>query len=1100
MKCIKCGFELSDNSKFCSECGTKQNGQLSFYNWLAFISYSHKDSEVAKYIESELKKYKLPLIIEQNNPDLKKLRFDQIFRDENNFGNGSLEDQIQFGLQNSKFLIAICSPNYAKANNEGINWCDEEVKQFLSYHNNDDTRIIPVIIDGVPHSDNECFPPSLLNFKTENGKSKEALGIAGTFIKNLLVEGQEKTEISTSEKQAKDEIFDAIKARLLGLNYGAYKNYAHQEKYYLDYVDVNGIPKGINELVNGAWNHVRHYKFIYREDLLDEVRFENGSAALVVPENEEKIFDSVFFYDEKGSLLKIEQRDIHGKVSCVNEFKKNYCVINYTNAEDDSKKLDANFSVSSAANGMISHKSDVKSIRLTRDENGYILTKSYHKYHSEIYPVSDNDGVYGIEYENDAEGRVVKLWYLNASGEHFATQTGISGKIFEYDKNGFLIKESFIDSNNNLTINTKGFALVENTYDSYGRKIKCTYYDKTNQRVIAKKGYNSVVSDFDDAGNPVQISYYGLENEKVSAKDGYSSFTNVYDERGNIVKQSYFGINGEPVLKADGVSCTVQVVDSRNYIIQQEYYGINNEPVLIKPDCVAKVVNVFDENGKPLEGKFFGTDGKPICRKTSGDARMCIKRNKEGNPVEVTLYGTENQPVLNKQKYHKMCITYDDYGNPVERSYFGIDNKLCLCTDGYAIDRSVYDARGRRLQINYFGVSNERVLCVNGYSTEKSIFDEQGNAIELSYFGINEEPVLNAGGAHILRCSYDKAGYRTELTNFGINGESILCSDGYFKECGKYDDYGEITEISYYGLQGEFVIEKNSGCSRIILKYNCGNIIEKSSLGINGITKLERFNKLGNQIEFAQYDAQNQPIEDKNGHTHYFFVYFEDDRIINSVKRYNKDGSYSMSIYNKNGDEIELAYYNKDDCLVNGKSYAKKCTKYDANHKKTEMQEFKEDGTSSVFKYNSLDKISEECYLDAEGNLRINSKGYAKCTYTYDERRNVLGYTFYGTDGLKMLYRNYTSVKSMYDEKNNCIQTAFFGLNDEPVFNMTDRHKWIAVYDEKGNKIEECSYGIQGEPVLHKNGYFKWQKTFDEQGNCTLTVYFDTDNKEIKRE
>ncbi len=1227
MNCIKCGIELPETAKFCLSCGQKQGNAQSFYNWLAFISYSHKDAEPAKYLESELKKYKLPLIIEQNNPELKKLRFDQIFRDENNFGNGALEDQIQFGLQNSKFLIAICSPNYAKANNEGINWCDEEIKQFLAYHNNDDSLIIPIIIDGVPHSQNECFPPSLLNLKSDDGKTKEALGIAGTALKTLLVDGQEKETISAAEKQAKDEVFDALKARLLGLNYGAYKNYAHQEKYFSDYADVNGIPVGIGELTEEVWKHTKHYKFIYREDLLDEVRYENGNGAVIIhsdSEEKDRIIDSVFFYDEKGSLLKIEERDIHGNVSRVVEFKKNFCVMNFTDTEDDSKNMDADFSLSGLDDGgSFKQKSEVKSVRLVRDEKGFITKKSYHKYHNEIYPVCDSAGIYGIEYKNDENGRVQCFWYLNAAGEHVSAKDGVAGRIYEYNRKGNRIRDSFVDMQGNPTVNGKGYSSIQYTYDDYGNTVKAEYFDIHNQPVINKNGFHVYCIEYDDSGNSSRMSFYGLQNEPVLSKKGFASFSSTFDDKGNTIRQTYSGLNNEPVLCAEGYASVVQAYDSRNYMIQQDYLGRSDEPVLTKKDGVATVKQVYDEKGYRLEGSFFGVDGKPVCDR-NGYAKMCFKMDKNGNPLEISVFGTEGQPVLARTGTSTVRITYDDYGNPIERRYYGTDDELRSDKHGCAIIRSVYDSRGRLLQISYYGTDGQRTLYENSYAIENRVYDEQGNIIERSYYGVKEEPVLNKEGQHIVRCKYDKAGNRTELTNFGIHDESIINVNGYFKETGEYDEYGNLLGCSYLGLQGELVTEKQSGFShneftykrglivenrqygtdgklllnsksgfaRCVTVYDDydqviemqyygfnnepvltanghklkkvydarGNLIETSFWGVSGepvcgssgyakvcrkydnrdneiertfydadgnlrstfakettayndqnmivdlahynadgsyavvdgycrfsrkynssgklvreaiyldnnviretgyddegnkcetkktssegIVLLERFNKAGKKTEEAQFDAKNAPLADENGYSHYFFTYYEDDITLKSVKRCYPDGDYNVSLYDKSRNVTELAYFHEDGSLRMSKNFAKKCSQY-------------------------------------------------------DERGNLLVVTYYGEDGQKMLYRNYASNRSTYDERNNCIEYAFFGLNDEPVLNMANRHKWIATYDERNNKITEASYGVQGEPVLQKDGYFRWEKVYDENNQCILTIYYDTENNEIKRE
>lgn len=133
------------------------------YTYYAFISYKREDESWAKWMQDKLEYFKLPTANE--NAGKEYLR--PIFRDITDLRPGVLSERIKDALDNSKFLIAICSPRYSKSR-----WCDEEIKRFIE--TGKASRIIPFIIDGTPYSDeDECFPPSL---KQLRGTEYELLG------------------------------------------------------------------------------------------------------------------------------------------------------------------------------------------------------------------------------------------------------------------------------------------------------------------------------------------------------------------------------------------------------------------------------------------------------------------------------------------------------------------------------------------------------------------------------------------------------------------------------------------------------------------------------------------------------------------------------------------------------------------------------------------------------------------------------------------------------------------------------------------------------------------------------------------------------------
>lgn len=146
----------------------------------------------ARWLQKKLESYKLPTKIHNEYEDSKYLR--PIFRDQEDLDTGVLSDELRKHLENSKYLIVICSPHSAKSN-----WVSNEVKAFIEWGRLE--YIIPFIIDGTPNSgnENECFPKSLLEYV---GKypDRELLGI------NIVEVGREKA-------------FVRVVSRMLGVSF-----------------------------------------------------------------------------------------------------------------------------------------------------------------------------------------------------------------------------------------------------------------------------------------------------------------------------------------------------------------------------------------------------------------------------------------------------------------------------------------------------------------------------------------------------------------------------------------------------------------------------------------------------------------------------------------------------------------------------------------------------------------------------------------------------------------------------------------------------------------------------------------------------------------
>ncbi len=129
--------------------------------YYAFISYSRKNSKVAACVHKQLEHFRIPVkyVAEENRPDGQKF-LRPVFRDRRDLeaAEGSFTNHIKTALEESRYLIVLCSPESAASH-----WVNEEIKHFLATHNNNYNAIVPVILNGEPGSGGnaECLPEAL---------------------------------------------------------------------------------------------------------------------------------------------------------------------------------------------------------------------------------------------------------------------------------------------------------------------------------------------------------------------------------------------------------------------------------------------------------------------------------------------------------------------------------------------------------------------------------------------------------------------------------------------------------------------------------------------------------------------------------------------------------------------------------------------------------------------------------------------------------------------------------------------------------------------------------------------------------------------------
>lgn len=119
----------------------------------AFISYRHLelDMYIAKAVHKKLETFKVPRAVAEKTG---KKSIHRVFRDQEELPIGSdLGDNIKKALQESEYLIVICSPGTPQSY-----WVQIEIDTFIQMHGRE--HVLAVLIEGEP---DESFPKQLLS-------------------------------------------------------------------------------------------------------------------------------------------------------------------------------------------------------------------------------------------------------------------------------------------------------------------------------------------------------------------------------------------------------------------------------------------------------------------------------------------------------------------------------------------------------------------------------------------------------------------------------------------------------------------------------------------------------------------------------------------------------------------------------------------------------------------------------------------------------------------------------------------------------------------------------------------------------------------------
>ena len=859
------------------------------YTYFAFISYKSADEKWARWLKRNLQRYRLPARTHKKYPDSHR-RCSPVFLDKTNLTPGLLESGLTEEVQSSRYLIVICSRKAA----ESSKYLDDELRYFLE-GSGDLSRVIPFIVDKSDHPVEECFPKYLAELCKErdiagvsiydDGKRSALLRIVAA----MLGIKREELESDDRRRRRRHGLVAALLALLLLAGaWKAYDYYVPKTKYYVDYTEICGVPKGIGELKEkDLASMAAHYALLSSRGKVRELRYENSAGRLVPdtrPEHPDSFSKADYVYTD-NQLSGVSRYNENGHLTAELHYINPNTVDLVRNPKEDSGSafsmaapLPSHSTLTGTGTDQKDYKSDVIRYLVTYDDNGY--TDEVH-YCSDAYNhfAEDADGISGMRFERDDLGRVRCLQYLSfvAEGSADATRTdhydvigkrsGEAGMVFLYDDSGDRTELRVQDARGQAITDAGYGAVTAYEYEGHN-EVRMRCYDTDGSLFLNEGGYAVRETRYDERGNRIQVRYFGLNGEPVLCTEGYAVEETVFDERGNPVKVSFFGTDGNPVLSAKGYAGCTYSFDSRGNQTGVSYFGLEGEPVLSE-DGYAGWTAVYDEDGNRIRAGYCGTNGEAVLS-GEGYAGWESLYDERGNEIRILYTGVDGKPVLNVDGYAGWESVFDERGNEVKVSFLGTDGRAAPENHGVAGYEAVYDERGNRIRVSYFGTSGEPVSGVFGYAGFERVYDERGNEIRCSFFGTSGEPVTEAHGVAGWDSVRDERGNEIRRGYFGTDGRPALYGgDHYAGITYAYDARGNEIRRSFFGLNGEPVLTEKGYCGWESVFDEHGNEIRCSFFGTEGEPVLHAkgyagwdayFDGLGNEVQRIYFDLNGDPI------------------------------------------------------------------------------------------------------------------------------------------------------------------------------------------------------------------------------------------------
>lgn len=777
-------------------------------------------------------------------------------------------------------------------------------------------------------------------------------------------------------------------------------------RYYKDYTEIWGVPKGIGPVSPFDQRHREcTYRMEYQGGKLRHMIRVNACGNVFVPgetELQNKFTEAEFFYTNEGNVDYVKVYNQEGECIYVMDYDANLKTMIFKSDDEHGTEKPLKGKTTETALALVDKV--VSPSAITR----YLITY-------------------------DDKGRYSKIEYATFQNVSVTDDDMIHGMVFEYDDRDRVTRKTSIGLDGQPRGNQRGLATKEYTYD--------------------------------DDDNWTAIRYLTVDGSPSSDGTNVPYFTHSYDKYGNIISEEYFNFEGEPMMRSDiNAAAFHYTINDKGQTIKQTCYGLDGKPTTVSAGYTSNVVD-YDGNGYPRRQTYLDINDSivNVFDNNANAAYYEFESNSRGIVTSVARFDRNGTPVEDNDGIHKIKITLDSVGHITERRYFNKDGKLFPVNGFQAIVRSKYNHLGQNTEEAYFDENEKPVNCSDGCAVVKMEYDLAGHDLKYSSFDTEGKPVLTNNRYSIMEFSYDQRGNLIGQKCLDEKGKPITCAAGWhtleqvfdkttnyltaiyrYRTNGvqvsgeeyKYDNRGNIIEIRhlagkgqlqkntavehseydsnnreirhwYTNQAGEKVNEPNDTYHEARYKYDVnGNVTEqtywsasgKPALGAGAHKIIKEYNHLNQLTHWLNLDtngnaivssAQNPPEArfeyDERGNQTVIAIFDGKGNPHNSVKGYHKQ----INVYDNRNRVVETQFLDKNGNPVKDKDsgYTRVVFAYDnhGNRIKEECYDNTKLVLVNTYKFNRRDQVTEQVTRDGNGKVPAGQNAKATIEYEADE-------------------------------------------------------------------------------------------------------------------
>ncbi|MBR1772023.1 MAG: TIR domain-containing protein [Lachnospiraceae bacterium] len=856
---------------------TEHSAGIRKYDYYAFISYKRVNWEWAKWLRQKLQDYRLPHATCKRHGEIAS-RLSPVFLDKMNLMPGMLDEGLRTEVQSAKYLIVLCS----HAAHDQSKYLDEEIQYFLD-GGAAPSQIIPFVIEPSEDPTKDCYPLRLQEL-CAGGVELSWIDACTLGKRNAFLELVARMHGLEPERLKRDERNRRLRntvAALAGIvaclalgTYGGYRYwdyYVPKTTYYEDYTERYGIPEGLSELTKEQTQGMsEHYTIITVRGKVRELRHEDAYGELIshggvyadrpthaIYEYTQGVLDRVIYQGSKGEISVI--------LDYTDETLQAADLIRPTRQGDTDAYIGGSFLIAHTSDGSSlydqsssvgldndAHSSNIVRYLFDYDEQGFLAELRYASDTRKNYMALDADGIGGIRYQRDEQGRMTGRAYLYHTGsrdrasyaEDYVTggpQGTVSGYRLSYDARGHLAETQIYDADG-----VRQTTRYE--YNAQNNRTRVSYYNAGGEPVMTEEGVASYTYEYDAHGNVMKTTYYGTDGGSVLCNSGYASVEIVYDAQGRKCRESYFDTERKPVADTTtGAASVTYEWNEQGLATRAAFYGTDGQPVLSADHAYAVAAFSYDGQGNRTGMEFFGVNGEPVMT-DAGFASCTIERDAHGNEIRTSYFRTDGRLADRGQEPSVRERAYDDRDNLVRESYFDADGKPKPDSYGRAANTYAYDERGNTIRFENLGVHGELIM-VDGYAALEVAYDEWGNEVKYSFFGTDDKPMLYEGKFAGIAWKEDAQGNLTEASYYGTDGQ-LMEFGGYAIVRYAYDAQGNRIEERFYGTDGKPYGYQGGRIIRVTYEYD-----EQGTK-----RKMNKYDAQGNLISVTKYDESGNII------------------------------------------------------------------------------------------------------------------------------------------------------------------------------------------------------------------------------------------------